>query len=694
MSNFNLILASVLAIVLIVFILYVRAKAKKQVVIEEDLSSFDEVLDALKIYIVNLTKEDSIASLDSDDDLKRLAKRKAQRKEALKNSVYGLDGAKLMVKEMIHLFLEDHMKPEKIRQIIGLDRESEPNTNTMFEIIMYEYKKLYGRDALTKWILENGYERERPAVGIGRENDTAYYITKADLEESYFVLDYHLTDAEVTDIFTTLLYQAYKGFGCIDTLAEMNVNGYNVGVSGSVMDAVNVNSSQSGKENTEASSESTNALWLYFKGSYIHLQFLDFGSEDEIRRIIQLLIRWNSPGPLSAKRGYLVNTMHDKSRILAVRPPAGEMWAAFVRKFTLDIISPEALVIKPGVTDGELAIKLIEFLMRGQVTTAVTGRQGSGKTTLMKAIIAYMDPRYNIRVLEMAPEMYLREIYPNRNIYSVQETDTVSAESLQDALKKSDSSITIIGEVATDPVAARMIQLAMTGSLFTLFSHHANEAKDLVLTLRNSLVNAGGFDNMTTAEKQVTDVLKINVHLDFTPDGKRYIKRITEITQLEEGIPYPEFKKEEDSEEAIYELNKEYYTRQTDRISFSTRDLLIYNTDTDTYEAKEEFSEGLYKKIREVLSKKEREEFEKFMAYYWRGETFEDYEGVARKEAYDDTAKFVGTKFGGAKFDGAKFANAKFGMGENEDDYSADFNSAVAFLSNRSSVAKHFNMGE
>ncbi|WOO37850.1 ATPase, T2SS/T4P/T4SS family [Anaerocolumna sp. AGMB13020] len=675
MSNFNLGLASIIVITLILFFLYIRAKAKKQVVIEEDLSTFDEVLDALKIYIVNLTKEDSISSQESDEDLKRLVKRKAQRKEALKNSVYGIDSAKLMVKEMIHTFLTEHMKPEKIRQIVGLDKESEPNTNTMFEIIMYKYKKLYGRDALTKWILENSFYKERPAVGIGSENDTAYYITKADLEGSYFALEYHLTDDEVTDIFTTLLYQSYKGFGCIDTLSEMNINGYNVGVSGSVMDAINVNYGQSEEEeDNEAFSEATNALWLYYRGSYIHLQFLDFGSEDEVRRVIQLLIRWNSPGPLSAKRGYLVNTMQDKSRILAVRPPAGEMWAAFVRKFTLDIISPEALIIKPGVTDGEIAIRLIEFLMRGQITTAVTGRQGSGKTTLMKAIIAYMDPRYNIRVLEMAPEMYLREIYPNRNIYSVQETDTVSAESLQDALKKSDSAITIIGEVATDPVAARMIQLAMTGSLYTLFSHHANEAKDLVLTLRNSLVNAGGFDNMTTAEKQVTDVLKINVHLDFTPEGKRYIKRITEITQLDEGVPYPEYNQDKAADELKYDLDKEYYTRQTDRISFSTRDIMVYDTDTDTYLPKEDFSDGLRDKIRGALSKKEREEFDKFMAYYWKGESVEDYHGVARKVAYDETAKFE---------------NAK-----EAEENAVDFNSAVAFLSSRSLVAQQFNMGE
>ena len=84
MNNFNLGLASVIVIILILFVVYTRAKAKKQVILEEDLSSFEEVLDAIKIYIVNLTKEDSVNSSETDEDLKRLAKRKAQRKDALK----------------------------------------------------------------------------------------------------------------------------------------------------------------------------------------------------------------------------------------------------------------------------------------------------------------------------------------------------------------------------------------------------------------------------------------------------------------------------------------------------------------------------------------------------------------------------------------------------------------------------------
>ena len=345
-----------------------------------------------------------------------------------------------------------------------------------------------------------------------------------------------------------------------------------------------------------------------------------------------MLIRYNSPGPLTAKRGYLVNTMADKSRILAIRPPVAEYWSVFVRKFTLDLVTPEALIIKKGVIGGEICIKLIEFLMRGLITVAVTGRQGSGKTTLMKSIVAFYDRRYNLGVLEMAPEMYLRELYPDRNIISVQETDYVSAENIQDALKKADRGITVIGEVATDPVAARMIQLGMTGSLATLFSHHANEAKDLVLTLRNSLVNAGGFNNMTTAERQVTSVVKINIHLDLTADGKRYIKRITEIIQLDEGVAYPHYNNL-DPQGSMAEITKEYYKRQTDRISFETRDILTYDVKTDTYKIGKCLSDEMYEKILKTLQVEESKEFEKFINFYWKNQEVEGYQGV---ELYTD----------------------------------------------------------
>ena len=52
---------------------------------------------------------------------------------------------------------------------------------------------------------------------------------------------------------------------------------------------------------------------MYYQGKYIHLKFMNFGNESELKRIIHALIRYNNPGSLTAKRGYLVNNV-DKSR--------------------------------------------------------------------------------------------------------------------------------------------------------------------------------------------------------------------------------------------------------------------------------------------------------------------------------------------------------------------------------------------
>ena len=35
--------------------------------------------------------------------------------------------------------------------------------------------------------------------------------------------------------------------------------------------------------------KATNAVWLYYQGKYIHMRFMNFGTEEELKRIIQLL---------------------------------------------------------------------------------------------------------------------------------------------------------------------------------------------------------------------------------------------------------------------------------------------------------------------------------------------------------------------------------------------------------------------
>lgn len=605
--NAVLIVVTSLCILVLVGALYLRAKRETPDVELSDKLTLDKLLDIVKYSLADLVKDENFSGL-ADEEFESMYKRRARILDAMRNCVYGIDSAKLIVQDLIRSIISDTLKTEEeVLEVYDFHANyMEPRIK--FEILMYFYKKQFGKDALSEMIQEYDLDRER--FEIEDKSQVSYLITNEDIDEIYAEKNFELTYPVMLDILSIIIYQKYKGFGIIDTLREMNINGFNCGTSGSILSAL--------LNKEKKIMKAPRSVWLYFNGKYIHLRFLNFNSEEELRRIVQLLCRYNNPGPLTEKRGYLVNTMYDKSRVLALRPPAAEYWAVFVRKFTLSDSSLPALIDKPYVNKAFLAIQLVQYLMMGQVTCGFTGRQGAGKTVMMTAAVKYIDPRYTVRVLEMAPEMYLRELYPERNILSVQETEYVSASELQDALKKSDAAVSIVGEVATDPIAARMIQMGQVASIFTIFSHHANLAEQLVYAIRNSLVNAGGFSgNMITAEQQVIDVIRVDIHLNYTTDGRRYIERISEIVKLDVSVPYPDYDKG-DPIHSMNEITKEYYTRQTDRKTFTTRDILKYNLDTNTYETYDWFTTELTKKMLDVMPLDHVKGFKKFILDNWR----------------------------------------------------------------------------
>lgn len=615
-------IASIVVIAVVLIILFIRRKnERKERQVKEKLT-LERLLDKVKYQLVELVKEDNFFG-KSDEEWEALYKRKKRIQNAMRNCVHGIDADKIIVKDLIKQIIQDILPDrDAICEVVDFN-SSYIDPHIKFEILMHYLKKDYGKKAMTylidkyhlddvQYIIEQG---QTPSYAVTTEQFESMYREELGSMPFFEYLD-------LLDIMSTLLYEQYKGFGVIDTLRDQDIDGYNIGTSGSIISRV-VN-------RDKKVAKAPRSVWIYNRGRYIHLRFLTFGSEEEIRRVIQLHVRYNNPGPLTEKRGYIVNTMFDKSRVLAIRPPASEYWAMFVRKFSLSdaslefLINPQikdtdefgADIMRPKYKNAEIPLQLIKFLMLGQVTTAFTGRQGSGKTTMMAAAIQPIDARLTIRILEMAPELYLRELYPQRNILSVQETQYVTAAELQDALKKSDAALSIVGEVATDIIAARMIQMGQVASVFTIFSHHANRAQDLVQALRNSLMNAGNFNNEKTAEQQVLDVVKVDVHLDYDVEGNRFIERITEIIKLDEGVPYPEY----DPKDAVNSMNRiqaEYYRRITDRMSFTTKNILHFDHDTFTYHTDSWFSRTLTRHMMSRIPKEHRKAF-KELASNWR----------------------------------------------------------------------------
>ena len=452
----------------------------------------------------------------STAQLKKLETVQNITRKALHECNLGNQTAKRYVKEQIKDWLLNQygVTKENIDRIIPFEEDSRISYQDMFDIILYYYKQMAAGDAFDLFLREN---QLTPRDMASQSTNEPYKITTEQLEEVYEQLRIHLTFLDKLEIITQRIYQCYKGHGPVDELRDMNIDGISGGVSGSIQLMM-----------SDAMSDMPiNGIWVFFHGLMIHLEFLAFSSYEELQKICRNIYRYGKPGQLSAVRGYIVNEMMDGSRVVVVRPPFSESWSFFVRKFDYRGIQK----VQELITDcnSEVAILLLELLIKGEQIIGITGEQGSGKTTLLKSLIRFIHPSYTLRVQELVFELHLREIYPERNIVSFRETAEISGREGLDLQKKTDGTVNIIGEVASAPVASWLVMISQVASKFTLFTHHAKTTENLVLALRNDLMITGAFHNEEAAIQQVKSSIRFDVHMTKDNRGHRYIERISEI---------------------------------------------------------------------------------------------------------------------------------------------------------------------
>jgi len=235
------------------------------------------------------------------------------------------------------------------------------------------------------------------------------------------------------------------------------------------------------------------------------------------------------------------------------------------------------------------------------------------------AMIENIYETMNLRITETAFELHLRKIYPTRNILSMRETETISGQACLDVQKKTDGSVNIIGEVATDPVASWMIQSAQVASKFTLFTHHAKTFPDLVTALRNSMLRAGVFKSEKTAEEQVVQVLNFDIHLVKDFRGRRYIERITECIPVEDKNEYTyDYRKEKTMEGKIEKFMDNatiYFSKSTNRELYKYVNILEYHD--GVYVLTNPISENNIREMRNNMDDADIEKFDEFLERNW-----------------------------------------------------------------------------
>ena len=419
------------------------------------------------------------------------------------------------------------------------------------------------------------------------------------------------------------IYQHYKGYSSIDEVRDMNIDGISGGVSGLPESFLSQVAQTSDSDYLAQVSEhkvprACDSIWIFFQGKSIRLAFLSFGTESELKRVCQNIYKYNNPGQLSDTNGYKINEMKDGSRVVVVRPSFSETWAFFVRKFDVKRSTLEQWF--KGEPGCEESIELLKYLVKGARIISITGEQGCGKTTMLMGMIENIYETMNIRVQETAFELHLRKIYPTRNILTFRETDTISGQEGLDVQKKTDGSVNIIGEVATDPVASWMIQAAQVASKFTLFTHHAKTFPNLVTALRNSMLRTGVFKNEKTAEEQVVQVLNFDIHLKKDFKGKRYVERITECIPIEDKNEYTfDHRKETTLEgkfDKFFDNATHYFEKITDKKLYTYRNILEY-VDGE-YIITNPITDANLQGMRENMDESDIEDFDRFVERHWK----------------------------------------------------------------------------
>ena len=625
MDILNILLILVVLAVIIFTVVYKITKKKKQDDEEEIKSVDDKTFTLEKMSEFIKRRLDEITKINlydiglSEEELKRRKNKKYELKKALKGCTYGDVNDKKYVKELIYdlLYKEYGVDEMTISRAIPFDIPSLLTAQDKFDILLYAYKKDFGYEALTVLIKKYNLATLKYVAG---ETKPTYVITSDEISEIYEKENIPLDFADKLNIVVQRVYQYYKGYSSIDEIRDMNIDGVSGGVSG-LPESFLSQVAQTDADYVDQILEhkvprACDSIWIFFQGKSIRLEFLSFGTESELKRVCQNIYKYNNPGQLSDTNGYKINEMKDGSRVVVVRPSFSETWAFFVRKFDVKRATLEQLITAPG---GDKAIALLKYLVKGARIISITGEQGCGKTTMLMGMIENIYETMNIRVQETAFELHLRKIYPTRNILSFRETDTISGQEGLDVQKKTDGSVNIIGEVATDPVASWMIQAAQVASKFTLFTHHAKTFPNLVTALRNSMLRTGVFTNEKTAEEQVVQVLNFDVHLVKDFRGRRYIERVTECIPIEDKNEYTfEHKNEKTLEGKLDKFldNATYYfTKSTNKELYKYVNILEYID--DEYVITNKISDANIAEMRSNMDSSDMEEFDKFIEETW-----------------------------------------------------------------------------
>ncbi len=227
----------------------------------------------------------------------------------------------------------------------------------------------------------------------------------------------------------------------------------------------------------------------------------------------------------------------DGSRVNAIIPPLALKGPTLtIRKFSRDPYTMNDLI-----TFGSLSPKAAQFLaacVKGKLNILISGGTGTGKTTTLNAMSAFIPNDERIVTIEDAAELQLQQehvITLESRPPNIEGSGEVRIRELvRNSLRMRPERI-IVGEVR-GPETLDMLQAMNTGHEGSLTTIHANSPRDALSRLETLVLTAGVELPLRAIREQVSSAFDLLVQITRLVDGSRRISHITEVLRMESDV--------------------------------------------------------------------------------------------------------------------------------------------------------------
>src|SRR6187401_1577770 len=227
----------------------------------------------------------------------------------------------------------------------------------------------------------------------------------------------------------------------------------------------------------------------------------------------------------------------DGSRVNAIIPPLALKGPTLtIRKFSRDPYTMNDLI-----SFGSLTAKSAHFLaacVQGKLNVLVSGGTGTGKTTTLNALSAYIPGDERIITIEDAAELQLQQdhvITLEARPPNIEGQGEVKIRELvRNALRMRPDRI-IVGEVR-GAETLDMLQAMNTGHEGSLTTLHANSPRDTLSRLETLVLTSGVDLPLRAIREQISSAFDLPVQMSRLVDGSRRITHVTEVLRMESDV--------------------------------------------------------------------------------------------------------------------------------------------------------------